>query len=354
RREQRTFFNGRPVEAPAAYLGIRDGFDGLLEKGRFPPCILFIRLDPHSIDVNVHPAKREVRLKQDYKVSAVITSAVRTALRQSPAPSVSLDGRIPIKSLLRGAEINYATPDTEQSAFDFEPEPQEKSYVAPPTEQGVSHVPEPAPTEAEVPASTGNVDDTLNLPGSGAIKILGFIDETYIVAASSDGLLLIDQHAAHERVMFEQLLDAAAEGVASQQLLLPIALELSRAEAAYLNRHSESFSKLGFDIEAMSSNTVMLNAVPASMKQENAGGVLRDLLSDLLDEGKTVNKLDAEALAMASCKAAVKAHDRLSFYEAQSLFRQLSQCKLPFSCPHGRPTVINISIKELQRRFGRK
>jgi DNA mismatch repair protein MutL len=98
----------------------------------------------------------------------------------------------------------------------------------------------------------------------------------------------------------------------------------------------------------------MLNAVPASVKQENAGGLLRDMLSELLEEGKTVNKLDVEALAMASCKAAVKAHDRLSFHEAQSLFQQLAQCKLPFSCPHGRPTIINISTRELQRRFGRK
>lgn len=347
RREQRTFFNGRPVEAPAAYRGLRDGFGSLLEKGRFPPCILFIRLDPRSVDINVHPAKREIRLKQDYTVSAVITTAVRTALRQSPAPALSLDSRIPLKSLLRGAEIAYTVPDTEQPGLDFAPEPCEAGSPALRREPA-------APPAPEVSAGPGEADDALHLPGSGAVKILGFIDDTYIIGANADGLLVIDQHAAHERVMFEKLLAGADEGTASQQLLLPVTLELSRAEAAYLSRHSETFSKLGFDIGAMSSNTVMLNAVPVSVKQENAGGLLRDLLSELLEEGRTVNQLDVEALAMASCKAAVKAHDRLSFREARSLFQQLAQCKLPFSCPHGRPTIINLSTRELQRRFGRK
>jgi len=361
RREQRTFFNGRPVEAQAAYRGIRDGFGGLLEKGRFPPCILFMRLDPQSIDINVHPAKREVRLKQEYKVSSVITEAIRVALRQSPAPSVTLDSRIPLKSLLRGAQINYATPTVEQSDLQFEAKAHEEVPI--PLEQGSDFVPveeimpslEPIPESiSEVSNIPENDTDVLSLPGSGAVQILGFIDKTYILGSCIDGLIIIDQHAAHERVMFERLLNATRQGVASQQLLLPIALELSRAEAAYMTKNSESFLKLGFEVEAMSSNTVMLNAIPAALKQENAGGLLRDMLSDLLDEGKASNKLNVEALAMASCKAAVKAHDELTLHEARSLFQQMAQCELPFSCPHGRPTIINISIKELERRFGRK
>ncbi len=352
RREQRTFFNGRPVEAPAAYRGIRDGFGGLLEKGRFPPCILFIRLDPHSIDINVHPAKREVRLKHDYKVSGVITEAIRTALRQSPAPSVTLDSRIPLKSLLRGAQIDYATAAAEQTNLPFEAEiPDSRPiYNDIDTSAQSTDTPEPAIS----PAAPLSNNDVLSLPGSGVVQISGFIDETYILAVSADGLIIIDQHAAHERVMFERLLNAARQGVASQQLLLPITLELSRAEAGYISKYSESFLKLGFEVEALSSNTVMLNAVPASLSQENAGGLLRDMLSELLDEGKASNKLNMEALAMASCKAAVKAHDQLTLHEARSLFRQMAQCELPFSCPHGRPTIINISIKELERRFGRK
>ncbi len=380
RREQRTFFNGRPVEAPAAYRGIRDGFGGLLEKGRFPPCILFVRLDPQNMDINVHPAKREIRLKQDYKVSRVITEAIRIALRQSPAPSVTLDSRIPLKSLLQGAQIDYSPPKVEQADLSFESLPSQEI----PTGQGIdfdslpNDITTPQPiepigtaksaesaepletsqemekTEPEISAVTAGRQDGLNLPGNGNVQIVGFIDETYILGVGADGLIIIDQHAAHERVMFERLLNAARQGVPSQQLLLPITLELSRAEAAYVSKNSEIFLKLGFEVESLSSNTVMLNSVPASLKQENAGGLLQDMLSELLEEGRASNKLDVEALAMASCKAAVKAHDQLTLHEARSLFQQMAQCELPFSCPHGRPTIVHITKKELEKRFGRK
>ncbi|MCK4981646.1 MAG: hypothetical protein KAS17_01920, partial [Victivallaceae bacterium] len=260
RREQRTFFNGRPVEAPAAYRGIRDGFGGLLEKGRFPPCILFIRLNPHSIDINVHPAKREVRFKQEYKVSGVITEAIRIALRQAPAPSITLDSRIPLKSLLRGAQIDYATPTVEQTDLQFETEVPEEVLIS--AGQGNDFTPVQddisiqEPSNPVVPGVPVNDNNVLNLPGSGVVQILGFVDETYILGVSAAGLIIIDQHAAHERVMFERLINAARQGVASQQLLLPIALELSRAEAAYVSKNAESFLKLGFEVEGMSSNTV--------------------------------------------------------------------------------------------------
>ena len=368
RREQRTFFNGRPVEAPAAYRGIRDGFGGLLEKGRFPPCILFIRIDPHSMDINVHPAKREIRLKQDYKVSRVISEAIRIALRQSPAPSVTLDSRIPLRSLLQGAQIDYSPPQVEQADLHFENEMPEEvpagqgadfdslpnDLMTPQTVEPVRQETALEQTKPEVFVVPAENKESLNLPGNGNVRIIGFIDETYILGVGTDGLIIIDQHAAHERVMFERLLNAARQGVPSQQLLLPITLELSRAEAAYVSKNSEIFLKLGFEVESLSSNTVMLNSVPASLKQENAGGILQDMLSELLEEGKTSNKLDIEALAMASCKAAVKAHDQLTLHEAQSLFQQMAQCELPFSCPHGRPTIVHITKKELEKRFGRK
>ena len=318
RREQRTFFNGRPVEALAAYRGIREGFGGLLEKGRFPPCLLFIKLDPLTIDINVHPAKREVRLKNEYKVSGVITEAVRRALRQAPAPSVTLDSKIPLKSLLNGAQIKYERPKAEQADLDLEVSvTPAKNFAAVPEIQNsreqeqeviISHEPEHTQIPHEVPVVENeavneekidcfetvettidkeevvseNPDSKLRLPGSGVVEIVGFLDNTYIIGVTCDGMIIIDQHAAHERVMFERLLNAAKQGVASQRLLLPIALELSRAEAAYIGKFSEKFLKLGFEVDALSSNTVMLNAIPASLSQENAGGLLRDMLSHCL------------------------------------------------------------------------
>lgn len=297
RREQRTFFNGRPVEAPAAYRGIRDGFGGMLEKGRFPPCILFIRLDPRSIDINVHPAKREARLKHDYKVSRVISEAVRIALRQSPSPTVTLDSRIPLKSLLSGAQVDYERKTMESVDLPFSSEPvtikepvsknsevrsqpvsqeeQSPSVDCPEVDCEDVFVEQDIQSETTVAVqseepekfeqtttSVSSNQDALSLPGSGSVRILDAVDDTYILGVSDEGLLIIDQHAAHERVMFERLLNAAREGVASQQLLLPIAIELSRAEASYVSKYSDEFLKLGFEVENLSSNTVMLNAIP--------------------------------------------------------------------------------------------
>ena len=389
RREQRTFFNGRPVEAPAAYRGIRDGFGTLLEKGRFPPCILFVSVDPYTIDINVHPAKREVRLKNEFKVSRVISEAIKIALRQAPAPSMTLDSKIPLRSLLNGMQVDYSTPKAEQVDLGFEQSPSQSSNQNDSSWIDVSEdveidamLAKPEPVKAhkdnkekskieheyiaerplendiqpctQAPVIKTHNDDSLCLPGSGKIEIVGFIDKTYILGVCADGMVVIDQHAAHERVMYERLLNAARQEIASQRLLLPIAIELSRSEAAYINKHSDKFLKLGFEVDELSSNTVMLNAIPASLSQENAGGMLKDMLSQLIEEGKASNKLDLEALAMASCKAAVKAHDNLTVNEARSLFKQMAECELPFSCPHGRPTIINISLKELEKRFGRR
>jgi DNA mismatch repair protein MutL len=261
---------------------------------------------------------------------------------------------------LQGAQIDYSPPEVEQADL-LESEMPEKTpagqgidFESLPNDITAEPDKKPEPAVPEVSAVPQDNRTGSNLPGNGNVQIVGFIDETYILGIGADGLIIIDQHAAHERVMFERLVNAARRGVPSQQLLLPITLELSRAEAAYVDKNSEIFLQLGFEVESLSSNTVMLNAVPASLKQENAGGLLTDMLSELLEEGKTSNKLDVEALAMASCKAAVKAHDQLTLHEARSLFQQMAQCDLPFSCPHGRPTIVHITKKELEKRFGRK
>ena len=155
-------------------------------------------------------------------------------------------------------------------------------------------------------------------------------------------------------VMFEKLLKGASPDSPAQKLLLPINLELSRAEAAFINKNAEALRLLGFEIDPLSSNTVMVSAIPASIRQENIGGLLHDIVSDLTENGASSPKANLEALARSACVAAVKSHDRLTSGEALSLLHQMARCELPFSCPHGRPTIINISIRELEKRFGRK
>ena len=379
RREQRTFVNGRAVDAAAIFRGIREGYGGIIEKGRFPPTILFLKMDPFMVDVNVHPAKREVRFRNERDIVQAITEAVKLALRNSPGPTVTVDSALNLRSILGGAGVNYNPNRPEQPTFagleaevnvsaennnigssfnattaaqSFD-EPIEFNLNTPPAQS--NELIEDIPT---LPASTApplHPDAAIQFPDSGQLKLLGFIDATYLLAAAENGLLVIDIHAAHERVLFEKILSANnRQTIASQKLLLPITVELSRAEAGFINKHADLFISAGFEIEQFSSNTIMVNAIPTILEQDNVGGILRDMLSDLTESGSSKGKIDINRVARCACIAAVKAHDKLTFAEASSLLQQMADCELPFSCPHGRPTVINISLRELEKRFGRR
>ncbi|MHB9138360.1 MAG: DNA mismatch repair endonuclease MutL [Victivallaceae bacterium] len=378
RREQRAFVNGRGIESNVIYQGIRDGYGGMIEKGRFPPTVLFISIDPGLVDVNVHPAKREVRFRNERTLAFDIAEAIRTALRQTPAPSITVDPSVSLKSMLDGADISYEIKQEEHPSFNFpgnfppgEPQPKTFPSMRPVRinpvggfrreehdSQMTEHSETPGLFGAQAaPAPSATTEQTSaapELPGSGPLKIVGILDDTYILASDASGLIIIDQHAAHERVMFEKLLNCASPDGQTQKLLLPINLELSRAEASFINKNAEILRTLGFEIDPLSSNTVMVSGIPSVIRQENIGGMIHDIISELTENGASSPKADLEAVARAACVAAVKSHDRLTSGEALSLLHQMAQCELPFSCPHGRPTIINISIRELEKRFGRK
>lgn len=378
RREQRAFVNGRGVESNVIYQGIRDGYGGMIEKGRFPPAVLFISIDPGLVDVNVHPAKREVRFRNERTLIFDIAEAIRTALRQTPAPSITVDPSVSLKSMLDGADVSYEIKQAEHPSLNF-PEERSTGEAAPKTfpsmrpvriNSGVEFRQESngrqmtkSPDSSELfagqetspqPSSVEQDTAALELPGSGPLRIVGILDDTYILASGSTGLIIIDQHAAHERVMFEKLLKGASTDGQTQKLLLPINLELSRAEAAFLHKNAAIIRTLGFEIDPLSSNTVMVSGIPSAIRQENIGGMIHDIISELTENGASSPKTELESVARAACAAAVKSHDRLTSGEALSLLHQMARCELPFSCPHGRPTIINISIRELEKRFGRK
>ena len=166
-------------------------------------------------------------------------------------------------------------------------------------------------------------------------------------------MLIIDQHAAHERVLFEKILKGV-DGTLSQRLLIPVSLELSRPEMVFIRKNTSLLEKIGFEAEPFGSNTIKLNAIPAALTQDSAGKMFKDMLANLLDSGSPGERLNYEQVAMCACKAAVKANDDLTMEEVVELLRQLSYCDLPFACPHGRPTILNISMQEIERRFGRR
>ena len=354
RREQRILVNHRPVESAALYAGIREGYGSLANDGRFPPVFLFLEMDPGLVDVNVHPAKREVRFREGRLVTSFISESIRDALRNSQAPTISVSSDLQFRSILAGAGISYAPKKQVQDTGMFDEKssrPVLKNIQFPPRREEDN-----IPSEPDVqppPAENGAEPDGHSAVSE--LRILAFLDETYILASSKNGLVIIDQHAAHERVMFEKILNRAGKKeTISQKLLIPITVELSRSEVLFLGKYGSHFSKLGFEFESFGANTVIVNSIPAELPQENLKGLFSDILSILMEEGRVSGKIDEASIARSACKHSVKAHDRISFEEAKSLLRQLSGCELPFSCPHGRPVIINISYRELEKRFGRR
>lgn len=396
RSEQRLFVNGRPVESQGIYRAIREGCGPVLDRGRYQPCIIFITLDPALVDVNVHPAKREVRFSREFEVIAAVRMAVSDALRQSDSSSILSMGKVSFFDPETVSRQEQPLPEDKMfSPEAVSPAPfPEMSLKTPPQNDMPSAVSENAPETSPSAEDFSVIDSVLKsafldytprsqmpelqkaseLPGfekaaapqtvpSDApagkpenklgLRIIGILNNTYIIAEKADGLILIDQHAAHERVLFEKILKGV-DGTLSQRLLIPVTLELSRSETAFIRKNSALLEKLGFEAEPFGANTVKLNAIPAALSQESSGTMFKDMLSNLAESGTPGNRIDYEQIAMCACKAAVKANDALTMGEALSLLKQLSYCDLPFACPHGRPTILNISMNEIERRFGRK
>lgn len=406
RRDQRIFINSRPVEAQAVYRGIKEGYATLAEPGRYNPVVIFIDMPPEELDVNVHPAKREVRFKSEYIISRAVASAVSAALRRTRESEISsvdlpVTGKLPLALVMDAAEIRYqvasqvqnpldglffddtpavpaATPETPADKTGISATPaqrtpviEEKTEVSPPEIPAETKVParteipvtlpdEKTPTTSPVPSMRGDAgrmwEQPASFSGNWPDKIIGVLDNTYILASSTAGLVLIDQHAAHERVMFERLLDEAERAAVIQQtLLIPEILDLPRQEISLLLNCKSSFEQFGFDIEPAGGNTVMLNAIPQNFsKCRDAAGFFADMLHELKESNELKSSVRPENIARAACRAAVKAHDPLDLKAMELLLEDMKKCRQGTLCPHGRPTMVTISTKEIEKRFQRK
>ena len=388
RKDQKVFINSRPVEAQAVYRGIRDGYGALAESGRYNPVVIFLDMPPEQLDVNVHPAKREVRFKSEYAISRAVAAAVSGALRQMRSPEaiptafqekdLPLSGKLPLSLILDSAAISYTPPTAvQEELLNVPPEttlseleqlpPVAPTVVETPLTPPVApQKPENAPLP-EVPPATAKAPAPLSplvrevrpaaFTGNWPARIIGAIDNTYILAESSTGLVLIDQHAAHERIMFENILAAANAGdAASQPLLIPETVELPLPLVRLLTGNSEVFARLGFEVESAGGTAVIVTAVPQAVKSHRpVGEWLCDMLTELLENsGAAPGVIAPEFAARAACKAAIKAHDELTLPEMDKLLTMLRKCRQGTLCPHGRPTIIDVSLKEIERRFGRR
>jgi DNA mismatch repair protein MutL len=322
------FVNHRWVQDHTLQHAVIEAYHTALMVGRLPMVMLDIVLPSDAVDVNVHPAKSQVRFRDAQAVFRAVQYAVRATLTaHAPIPNITFTHSVP-------TDERRATNDTQRAIELQRPLPT------------TSH---PSPSDA---ASISNLQSSA-LP---MLRVLGQILSTYIIAEGPDGLYLIDQHAAHERVLYEQLMaEHASATIATQALLEPLVLHLTPAQAAALETHRTALESVGFQFEDFGAHTLLLRAVPAAMRAGDPREALARIL-DELEQGEMPLEKSAEAHLIASvCRGiAVRGGQVLSLEEMRELVRRLEQTSAPRTCPHGRPTMIQLSIGQLQKEFGRK
>ncbi|RKO67274.1 DNA mismatch repair endonuclease MutL [Desulfofundulus salinus] len=343
RRQITVLINGRYVYSPLVAMAVCEAYHTLLPAGRYPVAVISLSVAPELLDVNVHPAKLEVRLAREREVSETVTRAVREALMGN---RLIIPGAVP-----REHETDLREEPLPRVPCFFPPEAGRQQVLFP--DHPLRSLP-PAGREGYV-AEAAPVYDHAG-PSFPAVEYLGQLMPTYLLAAGPDGLYIIDQHAAHERVLYEKYLAAlAGPGAASQMLVLPVNVFLTHREARLLEAHREFLASLGFVLDFFSQDTVVVRGLPPDFPLGEGESYLRDIIGYLDEPGRSPSREDLvhHLAAQAACRAAIKAGEGLSGAEARSLLEQLAAAGNPFTCPHGRPTIIHVSHQELAQRFKR-
>jgi DNA mismatch repair protein MutL len=335
------FVNGRPVQDPALSAALVKAYHTLVMVGRYPLAVLFIQMSTELVDVNVHPAKAEVRFRDPSQVFTSVQSAVRRALL---AHSPVQDVQAPIRwsqqegfgSPQRSDAPVWGTPDYNAPSWD---DAYPQSVGSPAQEDLSATTAQPELTAGRIPL----------------LRAVGQVASAYLVAEGPDGLYLIDQHAAHERVLFERFMSQHTDQIPSQTLLQPASVELPSASARLLEDQVPTLAHLGFQIEEFGPNTFMVRAIPALLAGMEPAEALRVLVEDFEeDETPLQSQIEARIIARVCKRAAIKAGQSLSSEEQRALIQDLENCQSPRTCPHGRPTMIHLSVGLLERQFGRK
>ncbi len=375
RAEQFVFLNRRFIFSKMINHAVFHAYEHLLENGTFPSFILLLTIDPHKIDVNVHPSKMEVKFENESNIYRVVLSVVRKAL--------AANDLVPTASLREGTAVD---PTGGRLRFDstawnsFRPAQESGTPVFSlqrdwPHSGGTNEGSAPILGLDDIlPSSAGNdaLTQAMKFPSAFPLgtqnRILAHttvesqegraiwqVHNKYIISQIRSGLMIVDQHAAHERVLYERVLSNFENSLpTSQQLLFPETIELSVSDYALVKELQPHMERLGFDVKLFGKNTVVLEGIPADVRLGNE----RKILQDVLDEYKNnehagiIDARDNLAKSFA-CKAAIKAGDRLNITEMIILIDHLFAAKMPYVCPHGRPVIIKIPLEELDKRFGR-
>jgi DNA mismatch repair protein MutL len=317
------FVNRRWVRSSLLTRATEDAYQSLLMTGKHPIAIINVSLPPQELDVNVHPTKTEVKFRNNQPVYAAVAKAIKNVLAQAPLPRV---------------KATAATAPPVPRLFTAETD----SKVAPlPT------------TQYTAPSPAASIVKNGAAPALPILRVLGQLASSYIMAEGPEGLYLVDQHAAHERVVFDKILaQRSQQKVEVQGLLEPLNIELSPKQEEILNSRGQLLSQFGFSLEHFGGRSYLLRAVPAVMAGANLIEAIRSLLDSLGSDEEPSQREEKIAQSLA-CHGAVKAGQSLTMEEMRGLIRQLEETDSPRTCPHGRPTMIYLSSKQLEKEFGR-
>ena len=398
REDQHLFVNRRPVENRGLNYALLEGYHTALMKGRYPVCCLFLEIDPAAVDVNIHPAKREVKFHREAEVRRLVTQAVRQTLLgfhagqpEMGSPQPAFHGLPPagakpaagppvqpteqsalpnFPAALKPASAQPLKPSAQQPSLrrDFGPSPltsepatsPQSPFTAPPPalKPQVTHLTDlshltPSPLPVPRPPPPSEPVPLLRVP----LRLVGVIGRLYVVLESDRGLVLLDQHAAHERILFEQMLDRLErhDQAPSQKLLLPETVELSARDASFLREQLPALTRLGVGLSEFGERTFLLDALPPFVKAPDPRRFALELVDELKAAGQEINssRLGEQTVAKTVCCHAVKANDPLAGRELENLIEDLRHCAMPYTCPHGRPTLVEMNFRELEKKFGR-
>ncbi len=324
---QELFVNRRPVRNAAVSHAIAEGYGSFLARGSQPRFVLFLDIDPDRLDVNVHPTKREVRFSDNESIHQLVRRAVREALSGGKTPFIESPVR-----------------QTSDSSVTISPMAKSESAIRQPT------------PEIQLPLVSEAAEPYVRVP-SAEVTAMGQINRTFLIAQIGGDLSVIDQHTAHERVLFERLYrDWTTRGIQAQPLLIPDPVELSPFQAALLQRYQSDLEQLGMDIEPFGSSTVLIRAIPVGLGKIDPTTFLQDLLDDLMQWDNPSTSMEARVrsvLASLACHGAVRAGRSMKPEEIKTLIEDwLTEGEIT-TCPHGRRTSFRLSITDLEKMFGR-
>jgi DNA mismatch repair protein MutL len=339
---QHLYINGRMIRDKAVSHAVRRAYGDLLFKDRHPAYVLYLDIDPEQVDVNVHPTKHEVRFRDGRLIYDFVYRRLQEALQQvRPAVTVPL-------AQLEGAKVE---PAPARMPIFSAPSPQRQVAFALPVQEArelYGTAPEHAQVSSALPAEILHTEP----------PPLGFavaqIHGVYILAESARGLVLVDMHAAHERIVYERMkVQMARDGIASQPLLVPLTVAVAPEEADSLEEHAGAFHALGFEVDRVSADAVVVRRVPVLLKDADAGILVRDMLADLHALGSS-GRLDEalqHVLGNIGCRNSVRANRRLTLAEMNALLRDMEATPNSSHCNHGRPTWTELNMTELDRLF---